>query len=480
MRISLDSLDISRLSGRRAVLGIDITSRRARVVELRRKGEPFLKQHAKFAVQKTMTCEFPGDATNRQKGEFLHEALDARGVGTRIAVTSIRSFAVKTVAATIPEDTEDTNGWIVEHAQKLLKLPISPSDLVFRYEPIEMVRTGMLVDVVFVRKSDVEQQSELITSAGLELIGLSAGSRDLVNALLLQSANVSGNISFVHLGEEATTATRLANGRRDESMTQPAGLGQSMEQRISGALSSLRKDEEGMIVFVAGDQPDIPMSRSYSLLTPLGLEPHFALASSLAVKGLLPDISPIDLLSPARHDDLETQMHRSLFQRTALALGSALLALLLLPYLANIILQQGIESVDERAAASSAAYADVKALEQEVAALEGKVEESPGSLHRTNSARVLHEIAGAVPEGVWLSRATIGGKDPGATSLVLKGKARSASLVTVFLRNLRASGVCTDEKIVRIGGGTESEGMVPVASSGSSGVGFEIAAGLKM
>ncbi len=470
----LQSVDVQRLSGLKSLLGIDLTPPRARIVELKRQGNPFFRHRARYRVMQAFSCEFPGGALPAQKSAFLKDSLVRRRVAATAAVACMRGLGVRTTTATVPEDTEDVDQWIVEHLDKLLRLPVPANEVSFRWEPIARIRTGEFIEVTFVRNSDIEETAGLILGAGLQLMSLGAGVRDILPAIIA-GEHAGPDFAVAHIGEHALSVVRIEEGQREEIRTLTPPSHGEIDQAIIAAKGEIGVAERPAFqMFVASDRADIIATEGCSLLNPFGLEAHFALAAGLAVKGFRPELSPMNFLPLEQREENEVSMYKALAQRTAIILGSVLLLALLGQLLVSSILQGKIDALDKEAAALGRERAAVSILEQEVTGMEARLQEGPSSLHRSNNARVLHDVASAAPEGVWLVKCALGGRNQRAGRLTLVGVARSNEQITLFLRNLQSNPVFNTTKLVRTGAPAEGERLRSAGGGREGLMTFEI------
>ncbi len=453
LRNLIRSIDVQRLSGVTGILGIDLTEMSARVVELKRTGNPFTKFSPRFKVGANFTCRFPGSATSEEKGTVLREELHEQYVETKFAVATIRTPAVKIVTTTIPDTVEDSEVWIRENAQKLLRLPVRFDDISFQAEPIEQSEAGLIVEITFVRSSEVDHCISVCKAAGLELLAVGAGARDVATAYLASQA-AAADATLIHLGRESAFSVEIRGGKRSATRThllvEDGTSGSSIREVIEAVCPVDRKRSDSRLVF-AGHAADAATFGDAEPLRPFGLKTEYALASGLAVKGFLPELSPANFLP--REDQLRvlTKRFRSITQRVVLCLGALAILLLGVPLLASVYYHLRLEDMEKKLTASRPMVSEVARLEKEVSSLEARLEGGPASLVRTNSARVLHDVAAAVPRGIRLSKAALSTDAAGAGKVTLTGYARSGDVIAELLRALDGLQICSDPELVSSG-----------------------------
>ena len=476
MRTILDNIDYKRLAGTTTILGVDVTPERARVVVMKRSGHPFNRFTGNFRVLKSFSCSFEPGMPDQQRAHCLRECIDDQKIPSRSVVGTVRSMGVKFVLATVPADVGNITEWIREEHEKLIKLPIPSNQLSFRYEIIERTTAGISIEIAFVRNSEIEEQKAFFTAAGLDLLALGGGARDILNPLIIDpSSEIGQAVNLVYVDEHTISIISFHGGIRSPLKISPAAAGSS----IASQMARLGFEKTTNPLLVAGDTIDAAERETCRLFQPFGLSPEYALAAGLAIKGFVPEISPVNFLSDHERERNDVRIARSLLHRVALVLGSLTLMLLALQFLAALFLQKSIDSLDEQMNASGAIYAEVLSLEQQVKDLEGKISGNESALQHTNTARMLHEIARVIPHDVRLEKLSFNTKESSQSKLLLEGAARSQEAVAEFLRKLETSGLCSDPKLIRSGTRAAAGQFEAEPSASQDVLRFEISAGIQ-
>ncbi|MGD0339101.1 MAG: PilN domain-containing protein [Bacteroidota bacterium] len=476
MRNILQYIDFQRLSGITSILGVDVMEQKACVVILKRKGNPFQRFLGKFSLVDSFSVLFDPVMSVEQRALYLRESLESRKVKTRYAVSSVRSMGIKTVTATIPANVENIEEWIREQQEKLLRLPVPPDQVSFQYEILGRNAEGASIEITFIRNSDIEEYKSFFAQAGLQLLALGAGVRDIINPVLVDSQLFNhGNIHVIHSEEKTLSIASLQEGKR-----MPLKFVSSIDQySVSSIISELKKENDSTRLLITGDRLEPLEGERDEFYRPFGIFPEYTLAAGLAIKGFIPGLSPINYLPQEEQEKISVQIYRSLFQRAALVLGSITIILLGMQFLTSIILQKMIGKLDDEMISSSVVYAEVMSLEQQVKDLENKIRSDGFSLRRTIKAKVLYEVASLTPDGVRLDRLSIDGKEASQQKLLLSGIANTHESIADYLRKLEASGLCYDAKLVRTGVGGQQDQFEQILDNGRDNIRFEITALLR-
>src|SRR5207253_1175893 len=99
----------------------------------------------------------------------------------------IQESGVKTVSAVVPSNLEDTDRWIADNHEKILRMPVPVKEVACCYEVLDTQKSEKIIEVTFIRKAVIEAHEEFFRAAGLTLTGLSYGVRDAMNILYFQS-----------------------------------------------------------------------------------------------------------------------------------------------------------------------------------------------------------------------------------------------------------------------------------------------------
>jgi len=180
-------------------------------------------------------------------------------------------------------------------------------------------------------------------------------------------------------------------------------------------------------------------------------------AAELAIKGFLPELRSLDFLIESEKKKTSEEKDKSLFYRAALGLGALLLLLLGVQFGLNTYLQSVSDKVDERLLQVGPVYSEVAALSKQVGELGSELNDSGGN--RSDAARVLHDIAEATPNGVWLYKLDIDWSDAGRGVVDLFGFARTNDLAASYLGSLQQDKRFSNVQVVRIGAPSEAEAV---------------------
>lgn len=469
----LRAVDLPRLAGIKRMLGVDLNEQRVRIIELERTGSPLNKFKPSFRVVAHCSALFEPDESDDSRGEKLRMLLAEKGIVTQQAVASMQSLAVKSVVAPIPSDVVETDDWISENIDQLLKLPIPREQLTYRYEILGRSERETLVRVVFGRKRDQDRIQRLLQKAGLKLIALSDGVSDARHILLTDVNYLTKEfLRFVYVADESVSVFKIRGGGLETLEVNP----------ISPISDTVRRDiikkveAEGGEILAAGEDVETLLAEfQIHVVRPFGLMPEYGLATGLAMKGFLPELNQIDFLSDLERIGTENRIYRSLTQRCAIAFGLLVLILLLGQMVFDVYVQSRSNTIDERLLSSGGDFVEVSRLEEEVASLEKRLQGDEASIRRSNYSQILHSIAQAIPDNLWLSKISVLDIRPRKANLLFAGYSTSSEQVASFLRNLRSRADCSEVLLLRSGVPTRTDPVLPVQLA-SSAVFFEISA----
>ena len=470
----LKRIDLPRLSGINRLLGIHCTDDSVRVVELEKRGSFLNRFKAAFQPVCSFELALHENASTAERARDLVQALHRHGVRTRHAVVGIQSKGVKNVVASVQSSVKNLDEWIGEHHEKLLKLPLPLSEVSYAYEVLTSSDAGPTVEITFVRKTDIEDQVRFVELAGLQPLAVGAGTRDALTALVgVGDLPSEDDLTLIAVEAQSLELTTLQKGRR-----------KSVERHMvtSAADSRALKDTWNATTnrtLVTGSIASEYSAHRAEVLRPWGLGPEFAVAAGLAVKGFIPELSPVNLLADDKRELAEASMYRSLTRRGVLALGLILFLLLLLPTLASLYLESRLESASAGVISNDSTVIKVRALEHEVDLLAAKVQAFSVRVRRTEYSRILHDVAAASHEGLWFDHLLIRAGKQGGTELVVSGQATSNDDVTRFLKSLEASPEFKDVTLLRLGSHNLSERLQTVTASLSAPATFEVKAAVK-
>lgn len=467
----LKRIDLQTMAGIRRILGIDLTDDMVRIVELEKQGGYLNKYAPKFKATKAYYRRFSAGASMEAKAEETKTFLISCGITTTHAVSSVRTLGVKTLRVSLPANAENTDEWIRENYERLLKIHLPLSQLSYGFEIIDLNESGTRVEITFVRNSDIESYRSFFKNVGLTLIALGAGTRDAANAVVTGEMDDRVDSFLLVFGDSSElTVTRFDHGQRGGS----EHLVVNDAQDVLKAVAGLKFDPANadIPIRVAGSIDFTSDEGGYTIARPFGLQSEETLAAGLAVKGFIPEISPVSFLSSQEKEHLSGLMYKSLATRVALTLGLIVVFLLSFQLLASSLIQYKTETLDEHLASAGPDYTVVSLLQRDVERLERRL--TGTTLHKSSMARTIHELASAVPDNVWLYKLQVLADGNRLPAISLFGYSTSNEKVAAFLKRLAE--VCSEPNLVRSSLPLQSETLVPVVAGRVPLLTFEIKA----
>jgi len=456
----MNQISFRQLAGADRVLGIDLAEHCVRVVEVEERILPLRKSQSRFNVRNHFTLEFDREVEYLKRSDLLKKKITELGIHTRYAATSIRSLGVKVVEAIIPSGTHNVDEWITENQEKLLRIPLSSGSIAHCVEILERSDSGTRVEITFVRKEEIERYQSFFRTAGLELITLGAGFRDASNVMKLDKAFGGKVEKFLFVAEDSINVTEFIQGRRNRSYQAMTPFTHTQPDNTS--------------IFLSGERAIQANFPSSQLIQPLGLTPEYCLSIGLALKALNSDISPTNLLPAEETNRITVNLYKNIFQRSVLLAGAVLIALLFIPFVLETYLNWRSNKLDDQLLANGNSYTELKLLETQTRDLEKQLSESNTSIRSSHTAKFLHNIASASPDGLWLYKIKLDAETKGNSKLSLFGYTLKSEKVTDFLKNLNSLGY--DANLIRSGNPQQNETLIPLKKDA---VTFEIATQMK-
>ncbi len=236
----------------------------------------------------------------------------------------------------------------------------------------------------------------------------------------------------------------------------PSTDAQPRRCKISFVRETERKDyislfsNAGLHLLSLGLNRDLSEDQIITSLCPEGYSGNHAV--ELAIRGFVPELNSTDFLNETEKKETTEERDKSLFYRTVLALGVVLFILLGIQFGLNTYFQSRSDKIDEQLLQVGPVYSEVTNLGRQVSALRSELNGSGGN--RSDVAKVLHDIAEATPDGVWLYKLNITQNE-----IDLFGYARSNELAASYLGLLQKNRQFSNVQVVRVGAPTESESV---------------------
>ncbi|MBI5216811.1 MAG: PilN domain-containing protein [Ignavibacteriae bacterium] len=466
----LDPGRIQRLAGITRILGIDITATRARVVELAKASNFFTKNVGGYKIHAFGTIEFTEEQSVKDKASLFSTFLKQHNIKTKYAVTTLQSTGVKTVRTILPSETEDIDGWIRDNYEQLLKLPLPLQQVSFDYHLLEETNVGVDVNISFVRNSDVQELDTILSSAGIQLLSISAGVEDVVHPFQVFT-NVNSLKSIVYAGENTISVFSCHEETYRVLYSQPIHNAGNLREEISTILQELGLEPEQTIL--VGELLKVQQNDNGKIFQPFSISSEYSLAVGLAIKGFLPELSPVNFLSSIKQEQTTTSVYKTLTHRVVFACSLILFVLLSIPMIATIAIEQKIEDGEEQRALTSPLYAEVAGLQRQVRVLEKQLGIGTKNNVRTEYAKLLHNIASALPDEIVLNKLTVESKN-NENTLLIEGSSLSHQQIALFLKQLQSARICNDAQLVRSGYGIQEERFMSVSNDSKSALTFSI------
>jgi hypothetical protein len=453
-------ISLRQLAGANRILGIDLAENCVRVVEIEERILPLRKSQSRFNVRNHFPLEFNPAEDWLVKADLLKQKLTTLGINTRYAAASIRSLGVKTIETIIPSGVHTIDEWITENQEKLLRIPLSSGNIAHCVEILERTDSETRIEITFVRREEIERYQSFFHNAGLELIALGAGTRDASNVMMAEKNFGEKEEKFLFIAEDSVNVTEFLQGRRNHS--------------YQAALPLSKPHLEKASVYVSGEKAANANIFDAQLMQPFGLSPEYCLSAGLALKALNPELSPTNLLPVEETNRITLKFQKSLFQKVVLFSGAVLIALLIIPFALETFLNWRSTKLDDQLLANGSSYAELTLLETQTRGLEQQLTNSSTSIHSSHTAKLLHNIASASPDGLWLYKIKLDTEIKGSSKLSLFGYTLKSEKVTDFLKNLNGLGY--EANLIRWGSPQQNESLVPLRKDA---VTFEIATQLK-
>jgi Tfp pilus assembly protein PilN len=374
----------------------------------------------------------------------LKSVLDFYEVETRLALAAIQGPGVRIVTTNLPQDVEDVDEWIAEHGETLLGLPGTASSVLCRYEILRSTDGHDQLELTYVKRSKIEWCAQTLRGAGIQLMSLTAGPRALAQTFPYLDREIqSTGTSLLSLGDHALTKLELREAIRLPIRVFPFD---------TESASSLTCEELGIspgtTVVVAGENTQRIEIQDTIQARPFGLEPIYALASGLALEAFARKPEQLEFLSEAEQIPASEVLCQKAEKRSALALGGALLVLLLFQFALSTYVRSEIAQLEDLKGTLSNRYAEVEALAQRVVMLDHEFGARYTARWGEPVARLLHDAAAASPESLWFSKIDIFEDKSRIHRITIQGYSTSTANVASLIRRLD-SGPFRNTRLIR-------------------------------
>jgi Tfp pilus assembly protein PilN len=167
-------LDLHQLAGLSRILEIRLGECELHVTELsvgpllRKKGGSERKEWWSDRIT------LPSNASIETEGEALAELLKDKTAKARRARIVLRTQAVRTLRADLPEGDIRIPEWIEDHAETLLQLPVTTGSMAFDFRHLGTVEGTTTIEIAFARASEIDKALAVCRAAGLNIESISA------------------------------------------------------------------------------------------------------------------------------------------------------------------------------------------------------------------------------------------------------------------------------------------------------------------
>lgn len=190
-----------------------------------------------------------------------------------------------------------------------------------------------------------------------------------------------------------------------------------------------------------------------------------------------PDLGEFQFLPADIRETGETQLWRSLLQRTALACGGLLLTLLLLQSVAAFYVETRKTAIDEASQAMEATAREVAMRASAVQTLEERVATMRVGTHRSQVAHTLHDLAASVTPGVRFQALEVQAPERGKENFAVSGEVVTHARLAVYLASLDTARFCSGVQLLQSG---REKGAWPEEKPAAPGaVGFMVQGGVR-
>lgn len=236
--------------------GLDITDRAVRVVKLSREAAGLVPVRAVEVCVEPVASMPAGEGAQRAVCKTLDDALAAaaRECGLRAVVASIPEKKTYTFTASLPVAAGESIAQALEFRVQE-NVPLPPDEVAFDYQVLgERHASHIDVAVTAVPRAEIASVADLVSRAGLELVGLETEARALARALIPR-ADLSPTL-VLNVEPAAVTAAIVERGVVQFSSI----LGVSGEKAAldlsSAEAKALREEVNQLLVYWFTGTPD--------------------------------------------------------------------------------------------------------------------------------------------------------------------------------------------------------------------------------
>jgi Tfp pilus assembly PilM family ATPase/Tfp pilus assembly protein PilN len=503
------NLKLNTLKFRESYLGLDISSRFVKVVEL--------EKNRKGMVLKKWGSEPVPQQENRDAlAETIQRLKQRMGLNGSRVITRMDGFGVRhTMVKTPVLSFIDTEQWLQENIHHYLPPGVQQNEVTFSFYICAENGEQQNVLLVIAKNSEIIQRIDLLQNLGLKVESLGAGYSDVVNALLYyEDEFYQENVAIITINPEQTTIIICENGLVScyqellfELIFENISAIHSSEGLLAGNTEHLETDRQTdlntitqqwylevkqvLIDYWVKSLNKQPISKIYfcgkskwflvvskyletiaetEIAQPLKgilsngkkLAAEYALPAGLALKGHYPLLNSINLLPAENKEKIALDKEKNRALRIILAAGIIFLLLVIFGNVSGLYVNNKLETSQENFQQLQSRIIALEKLESENLSLSQQIGLAKEILvNRSNYSLLLWEISRILPKKVWLREISVSKQSPdekkmkakfantNSTNFSLSGFTFTEQNIALVLKALENSKMFIDLKLIR-------------------------------
>lgn len=458
MKNILNKVSLTRLTGIKNIICVDIHPGFIKFTGIKRKESPFLIKKKSFFDYEIIFTEQQVRLTESDIKKTIVDLCGKYKITNTAVIAGINEY--RSTLISIPAETEDDELWFDENKQKFLPENLNPDDFVYTYEKVKEDENIKQYLLVIARNDLIENVINNSKAAGLKLLGVVplpfAVLSDFLkheqnmlyidlcgNNIFYTSRTESGNILYNNFFFELYTGKEEKNF--NSNLLNTENLKFCLEEIKQSLLLAGNNNVQNLSVYVS--YPSIHSEQISNAVKHVfavpelnsgfhNIDPYF-ISSIYAANNIINDIDyGLNLYKNSLYLVERSKIEKDLTLRISLAAGCTILVILLFIYLAESFLHEKFDSGEE-------AFAEVKARSQRIERLKlenTRLKFNLNSLielkyNKPEESVVLSEISKIINASTFLTEIRVQ-NEKDMCQIELSGIAHSQQDVAEFITNL--------------------------------------------
>ncbi|MFO7889355.1 MAG: pilus assembly protein PilM [bacterium] len=387
-------------------VGLDIGNGTVRVVVLE-------KLFNKFQVSGYGKENYPADS-EEECSQAIKRLYDRMKITQAEVVTNYRGRDIQTRVMELPIlPPQELNSRLRQEIKKLFSLSVDVSSWYMFYHIIKRTEKKFILTVSFCKPESIDRLVRCVEKAGLKPVIIGAEILDIFLGFSLDWEDLfEQKYCFINQNEGSLEYCLVEKGNpvhmeSSDSLEVISDIIKTWKEQRSTTISKIiftghgfkNKNLDKIIIRGAEKKIGYPLESC----SEEKIDPGYAAASGLAVKGFFPQLNTIDLLPESRKMHLSKQREKKKSQRIIIAAGLLLLIIVFLLQGYTFFLSRKLSELQQQKILLGKSITAVEEAERERHELQQIYYHIQQLSHkRSNFSELLYEISKCTPTLVWL------------------------------------------------------------------------------